>query len=299
MGYLCIIDNKLFSRKCDLSRYLKNNYGITPEIYTLKYVLNNNIPKCKCGCGQPVKITKYKINDYVLGHTGSGTWQTKYKNDTTKLEKIKSKISEKLKDKPKTHNISVFTRQKMSLSRKKWIEDNPDIFKISSSKMKKTKIYQSKTGILSTNHFSNTKDKCEVDDIYDKIGKKSSITKKFKFKQGLLKSWNDGLTSNEDSRILSGKNHYRFNPYKIQEYDDIFYDKLFRKFILERQSGRCLSCKGCSGNFILCLHHIDENKKNNNVNNLAFVCRSCHTKIHNNENFKISFNKIFNDLTGG
>jgi len=74
---------------------------------------------------------------------------------------------------------------------------------------------------------------------------------------------------------------------------------MFRKSILERQSGCCLSCEGNSGNFILCLHHIDEDKKNNNINNLVFVCRSCHAKIHNNEHFKMSFNKIFNDLIGG
>jgi len=28
------------------------------------------------------------------------------------------------------------------------------------------------------------------------------------------------------------------------------------------------------------IHHLDENKKNNNLNNLIIVCKSCHSRIH-------------------
>ncbi len=32
---------------------------------------------------------------------------------------------------------------------------------------------------------------------------------------------------------------------------------------------------------ILCVHHIDKNRKNNNIKNLTWLCRNCHFLVHN------------------
>lgn len=39
-------------------------------------------------------------------------------------------------------------------------------------------------------------------------------------------------------------------------------------------------CCLCSSIKFLCIHHKDKNRKNNNLDNLMIVCKSCHTKIH-------------------
>lgn len=42
-------------------------------------------------------------------------------------------------------------------------------------------------------------------------------------------------------------------------------------------------CKLCKtkDTRILCAHHLDRNRKNNDVSNLIWVCRNCHHLIHN------------------
>lgn len=43
------------------------------------------------------------------------------------------------------------------------------------------------------------------------------------------------------------------------------------------------TCQGsdCAGTCsVLDVHHIDRNKRNNNLDNLICLCRSCHTKLH-------------------
>lgn len=40
------------------------------------------------------------------------------------------------------------------------------------------------------------------------------------------------------------------------------------------------SCRVCGKRFPLCVHHIDENRKNNKDDNLVTVCYTCHRKHH-------------------
>ncbi|NQV88548.1 MAG: HNH endonuclease [Parcubacteria group bacterium] len=42
----------------------------------------------------------------------------------------------------------------------------------------------------------------------------------------------------------------------------------------------CVSC-GKNDTRILCVHHIDKNRKNNNMQNLTWLCRNCHFLVHN------------------
>lgn len=39
-------------------------------------------------------------------------------------------------------------------------------------------------------------------------------------------------------------------------------------------------CSFCGSVKNIVVHHIDENRKNNNVKNLKVLCASCHTKLH-------------------
>ena len=53
--------------------------------------------------------------------------------------------------------------------------------------------------------------------------------------------------------------------------------------VMQRDKYKCADCGGIEN---LCVHHIDgydENKpQNNSVNKMIVLCRSCHSKIHNN-----------------
>lgn len=61
-----------------------------------------------------------------------------------------------------------------------------------------------------------------------------------------------------------------FEPYGIEFFD-------IRELALERDNFRCVNC---GAKRILCVHHIDKNKLNNDVENLITLCRSCHMKLH-------------------
>lgn len=66
---------------------------------------------------------------------------------------------------------------------------------------------------------------------------------------------------------------------KYDKDSEKFRNKLFRHQLLIDQCSVCFKCKNIDGRQ-LCLHHIDENKTNDDYNNLIFVCRSCHIRIH-------------------
>ncbi len=58
-----------------------------------------------------------------------------------------------------------------------------------------------------------------------------------------------------------------------------------------KRSGRKRYCTGCkiSDKRVLVVHHIDQNRKNNDLSNLAWLCQNCHHLIHYHKNFKIKF----------
>lgn len=200
-------------------------------------------------------------------------------NSVTRYAKVTRKLRKEQQSQPTCQ----------SCSRQKWISEHAEEFSESMSKMKTTKISQKLDGTLSNNHFTKTKTETEVSDIYKHIGSTASKTKKDLFKSGKLIPWNKGKNFITDSRVKkqSGKNHYRYNTNKDQTYDTIFYNKSYRSMILESQNNKCF---GCDSTTALCLHHIDENKQNNSNDNLIFVCRSCHMKIHSNKQYKQKFN---------
>lgn len=50
----------------------------------------------------------------------------------------------------------------------------------------------------------------------------------------------------------------------------------------ERPAKRCLYC-GIQNERTLAVHHIDKNRKNNKLENLAWLCHNCHFLIHHYE----------------
>lgn len=56
----------------------------------------------------------------------------------------------------------------------------------------------------------------------------------------------------------------------------------------------CILCK-ISDQRILSVHHIDENRKNNKVSNLSWLCRNCHHLVHNYSESQSRFKKLIKE----
>ena len=52
-----------------------------------------------------------------------------------------------------------------------------------------------------------------------------------------------------------------------------FYDRIAKENLIQK-------CCLCGSIKFLLVHHKDGNRKNNNLDNLMVVCKSCHAKIH-------------------
>jgi len=87
----CKICNKEFKNKLGMSRHLRNSHNMNAEQYTLKYILNDIKPTCKCGCGIEVSYCKeipYTYSTYRVGHyiyDNPDTWGDK--SDPVRLAK--------------------------------------------------------------------------------------------------------------------------------------------------------------------------------------------------------------------
>lgn len=56
--------------------------------------------------------------------------------------------------------------------------------------------------------------------------------------------------------------------------------KTLRKFVFDIKPKKCEACGYNEYEFCLDIHHIDENARNNDINNLAVLCCMCHKKLH-------------------
>lgn len=69
--FICKIDGVKLASERHLTYYIRKTHNISKEEYIIKYVLNGNIPKCKCGCGNFVSIHKKGTtyySEYISGH---------------------------------------------------------------------------------------------------------------------------------------------------------------------------------------------------------------------------------------
>jgi len=93
--FLCKICNKSCASERHLSYHIKE-HNITKKEYIIKWVLNNTIPKCKCGCGAEVKIkergTPPYHSDYISGHNTGNTHIGMIRSNESRMKMRKSAI---------------------------------------------------------------------------------------------------------------------------------------------------------------------------------------------------------------
>lgn len=83
--------------------------------------------------------------------------------------------------------------------------------------------------------------------------------------------WNKGKHYMDDNRILHGINHPRIK-------NKSYYTAEFKvKRLVLLKNGKCFMCARKAE----LVHHVDFDKMNNKDNNLATMCNSCHTTLHN------------------
>lgn len=221
--YQCLICGNEYKRKCDLSRHLTINKNCHMDVidYTIRYVLGNNIPKCKCGCGHDVRVFGLmKYNAYLRGHSGGGLWQEKYSKGSPEYNAIIEKIrSHDSWNKGRTGVYTDDQIKNISDGIKEWRKNNKEEYDKQIVKMTETKRIQSATGILSKQHYVNNRSEEEIKNIYTKITKKTIQTKKHKKEIGIYPDpWNKNKSANIDDRIkrVSGENHY-LRKYQISD----------------------------------------------------------------------------------
>ena len=74
------------------------------------------------------------------------------------------------------------------------------------------------------------------------------------------------------------KNQNR-NPLKIPEKHNVYKNGsgIYRELAINHYGNSCIKCASKDN---IEVHHIDENRKNNNMDNLMVLCRSCHHFQH-------------------
>lgn len=81
------------------------------------------------------------------------------------------------------------------------------------------------------------------------------------------------------SRCGSGNYNWR-GGIQAEPYCDIWIDKEYKKSIKNRDGNKCLNPECSKTSNIICLHHIDYNKKNCHPFNLITICQSCNSKAN-------------------
>lgn len=77
-----------------------------------------------------------------------------------------------------------------------------------------------------------------------------------------------------------GKNHPNWQGGKSFEPYGTEFNNMLKEMIRRRDNYICQNCELVENGQKLDVHHIDGNKKNNNLNNLITLCRNCHVKLH-------------------
>tara|TARA_Y100000310_G_scaffold115434_1_gene113982 strand:+ start:306 stop:1184 length:879 start_codon:yes stop_codon:yes gene_type:complete len=273
---------------------------------------------CKCGCGNFTKWNKQfkRYNEYLHTHNH----RNKIVTEETKLKMRSANLGKKYSEETKRKISKASKGRKHSEETKKKIS----IFRIGKNHSDKTKKKISEK-ISGKNHPLYGKNRTE--EIRQKIskankGKIISIETREKIKKSLL-----GFKHLESSKKLmsintSGKNNPMFglkkelspNYGKKRPYQSIKFSgkcnpnwqggisKLpygfgFNKILKNRIKNRDNNiCQICYIKYkILCIHHIDYDKQNNDSNNLITLCNSCHVKTNYNRDSWILY---FNNLLG-
>ena len=130
------------------------------------------------------------------------------------------------------------------------------------SKIIRQKISNSHTGkkyTPSRSHLKQLREQCKKMNDMDRslVGRSISLSLKGKFKGELNPNWRGGSSDYG--------NDFTF---ELKEKIRNLYDR------------RCYLCGTSEGENRLCIHHVDNDKHNNSVENLVPLCKSCHSSCH-------------------
>lgn len=251
---------------------------------------------------------------------------SKYCKDKPRSEEVRKKISESRKRlfREGKLKISEEHRRKISLAntgRKLTIETRKKLSEsrkgIKFSDEHKKKISEANKGRIGWNKGLTKENNVQLkklSDYYKSIGGINNG-----------KAWNKGLTkeTNESLRKLSEKFKNRKCPWnkgkprsylvrlaiskansgekngawcggkRLEKYG-IGFNRYLKQKIRKRDNYRCQECN--KSDYNLDIHHIDYNKKNNNLNNLISLCKSCHSKTNFN---RINWTNYLKNSKGG
>ncbi len=104
--YICKIDGKKCASERHLSYHIRLNHRLTKREYIIKYIFEGNLPTCKCGCGQQVKIkNQYPYHsEYVSGHNIYETHLGSKRSSTSRRKMSKSAIARVRREESTFHN---------------------------------------------------------------------------------------------------------------------------------------------------------------------------------------------------
>ena len=127
------------------------------------------------------------------------------------------------------------------------------------------------------------KGKKHTEETKQKIREHSKGGNETSFRKGHI-PWSKGIqrldiTGDKNPNWQGGKSYQGYNRRE--------FNKWIKREILKRDNYSCKICDRKRDLFIpLDVHHIDQDKNNNNFNNLITLCHICHSKFHNNKLFK-------------
>lgn len=94
-AYMCKICNEKCASERHLTFHIKLQHVLSKRDYIIQYILNGEIPKCKCGCGEPIKIIE-KGSDYyrkyISGHNATFNHTGTFRTTESKMKMRKSAI---------------------------------------------------------------------------------------------------------------------------------------------------------------------------------------------------------------
>jgi len=258
---------------------------------------------CSCGCGKFAK----EGNRFIHGHHIRGQNNPNYgkdmsgsnnpmfgrkcpehsermmgENNPVKRQDVKNKISKSLRTlylKNKNWNKSIFlspsleTRQKISNTLKGNVQT------------KESNLKRSLT----------LKGRARPIEVREKIAKNSVGKKMSAFACAKMSNSKKILYQTYPEKILRGENSPGWKGgISCNPYCDAWADKEYKESIKERDNYTCQNpdCKNNSN--ILCVHHIDYDKKNCAPKNLITLCNSCNSRANFNRGYwqKLYFNVI-------
>ena len=256
--------------KCKCGREVKKgNRYISGHNKRKHPPINPNIIKyCKCKCGEQIKIkkhhNKFNIPNYINGHYWKG--RLKSKEHIINLSKSNSgkKRSCEVKKKQRITNIKLHAKKQE---------------KICPSKKILEELYKTKTLSEINKLFYGV--------FIPKLFKKYNIKKRLHSET--QKMIHNKLEVRElKSKVSTGKNNSMWKDGRSFELYPSEFNETLKNKIRKRDNYACQLCfktKKENNNNSLCVHHIDYNKKNNNLKNLLSLCNSCHARTNDKRKY--------------